>query len=307
MTSVHTEELAIQGDVYPSRNNGAADILPRLDPVVYSESTQKSPIDFALIEQYKEQGFLVLENIFDEEEVSQYKEELNRLRKNQDIRESPISITEPASGELRSVFQVHETSPIFKTLASDERLTDIAKYILDDKIYVHQSRLNYKPGFHGKDFYWHSDFETWHVEDGMPRMRALSMSIALAENFVYNGPLMLVPGSHKFYVSCEGETPKNHFETSLKKQEYGVPNEDQLTSLIDKGGIVTATCKPGSVIIFDCNTMHGSNSNISSQARSNVFFVYNACQNKVQAPYSTLQPRPEHICSRKSIKPIGPK
>src|SRR3546814_10756649 len=44
------------------------------------------------------------------------------------------------------------------------------------------SRLNYKPGFKGKEFYWHSDFETWHVEDGMPQMRALSMSILLAEN-----------------------------------------------------------------------------------------------------------------------------
>ncbi len=43
------------------------------------------------------------------------------------------------------------------------------------------------PGFTGSGFYWHSDFETWHAEDGMPSMRAVSCSIALTENFAYNG------------------------------------------------------------------------------------------------------------------------
>lgn len=62
------------------------------------------------------------------------------------------------------------------------RLLDIAQFLLDDEVYIHQSRLNYKPGFRGKEFYWHSDFETWHVEDGMPRLRALSISITLTEN-----------------------------------------------------------------------------------------------------------------------------
>src|SRR3546814_3200003 len=58
-----------------------------------------------------------------------------------------------------------------RRLAADERLAGVARFLLDDTVYIHQSRLNYKPGFQGKEFYWHSDFETWHVEDGMPRMR----------------------------------------------------------------------------------------------------------------------------------------
>ena len=53
----------------------------------------------------------------------------------------------------------------------------IAEQILGSQVYIHQSRVNLKPGFKGKEFYWHSDFETWHIEDGMPRMRALSCSI----------------------------------------------------------------------------------------------------------------------------------
>ncbi len=133
-------------------------------------------------------------------------------------------ITEPGSQEIRSIFEIHAQSAVISRLAADERLADVARFLLDDEVYIHQSRLNYKPGFQGKEFYWHSDFETWHVEDGMPRMRALSMSVLLAENTPDNGPLMLMPGSHRVFLTCVGETPEDHYRMSLKKQEYGVPD-----------------------------------------------------------------------------------
>ena len=139
------------------------------------------------------------------------------------------------SNDIRSVFRVHESSPLFKALSADTRLADLARFLLNDEVYIHQSRLNYKPGFRGKEFYWHADFETWHVEDGMPNMRALSMSITLTENFEHNGPLMLFPGSHRQYVVCEGETPDNHYLASLKKQEYGVPSDTCLKTLARRG------------------------------------------------------------------------
>jgi ectoine hydroxylase len=201
---------------------------------------------------------------------------------------------------------VHSISPVFKRLASDVRLAGIAQGLLDDDVYIHQSRLNYKPGFRGKEFYWHSDFETWHVEDGMPAMRALSMSITLTENTQHNGPLMLMPGSHKSYAVCTGETPANHFKASLKKQEYGVPEDDLLEQLASHNGVVSAVAKPGSVIIFDCNTMHGSNSNITPDPRSNVFFVYNAISNRVVQPFCDQSPRPEYIATREHVETIKP-
>jgi len=55
-------------------------------------------------------------------------------------------------------------------------------------------------------------FETWYAEDGMPRMRAISCSINLTENFEFNVPLMAIPGSHKTYIFCGGKTPDNHYE-----------------------------------------------------------------------------------------------
>ncbi|MBN0988513.1 ectoine hydroxylase [Amphritea sp. ZJ14W] len=292
-------------DLYPSRQ-GVHRITQRQDPTVYAPKGRVAPISDQQINDYAEQGFMVLEDMFSAVEVNLFQQELERLRNDTEVKQSGETITEPESGEVRSVFRVHENSPLFRKLAADPRLAELARYILNDEVYIHQSRLNYKPGFRGKEFYWHSDFETWHVEDGMPRMRALSMSITLTENFDYNGPLMLIPGSHQQYAACAGETPENHFQSSLKKQEYGVPSDDQLKQMAQSGGIVSARCKPGSVIVFDCNVMHGSNGNITPEPRSNVFFVYNAMSNRVVAPFCDQPPRPEYICSRENISAVPP-
>jgi ectoine hydroxylase len=296
-------KLAVE-DEYPSRNGQEAKLVKRHDPVVYAPESSKPPIASSYIQQYEQQGFMVLDNMFTSEEIDEFRKESTRLRTDISIQHSSETITERGSDAVRSVFNLHENSPIFKKLASDERLVSLARYILNDEVYIHQSRLNYKPGFSGKEFYWHSDFETWHVEDGMPRMRALSMSITLTENFYHNGPLMLIPGSHQHYVVCEGETPDNHHLASLKKQQFGVPPDHCLSELVEKSGVVTATGKPGSITVFDCNTMHGSNSNITPDSRSNIFIVYNALSNKVGQPFCAQAPRPEYICTRDNIKSI---
>lgn len=293
-------------DLYPSRNGASAMLVERQDPVVYSPACRQAPIDSALIESYEKNGFLLLEGLFSNEEVDLFRREVQRLRSDPLIAKRDEAISEPDSGEIRSIFKVQALSPIFKKLASDRRLAGLAQFILNDEIYIHQSRVNYKPGFKGREFFWHSDFETWHVEDGMPRMRALSVSILLTDNYGYNGPLMLVPGSHKAYAVCSGETPRDHYHQSLRRQELGVPDSVIMERLVDRGGIVTATARAGSVIVFDCNTMHGSNSNISPQPRSNVFFVYNSLSNRIGSPFCQQPPRPEFIASRRRIDLVEP-
>ena len=83
-----------------------------------------------------------------------------------------------------------------------------------------------------------------------------------------------------------------------------MPSDDALRQLIDQYGIRTATGKAGSVVIFDCNTMHGSNGNITPFPRSNIFIVYNAMSNRVVDPFCHRPPRPEWVASRNTIKPI---
>lgn len=292
-------------DVYPSRMGARPELTERLDPVIHPGGpvSRLSAEDEASFER---NGFLFFERLFKPEEISRLNQELRRLTSSERMRSREECITEPGSEVVRSIFRVHRLSDVFDWLSRDARLLDVARHILGSEVYLHQSRVNLKPGFNGKEFYWHSDFETWHMEDGMPRMRAVSVSLALTENYAFNGPLMVIPGSHKTYVACVGETPEEHYKQSLKKQEYGVPDHESLKRLADQGGIVAPTGPAGSAVLFDCNTMHGSNSNITPYPRSNVFFVYNSVENALLDPFCGLKPRPEHIAARESFTALPP-
>lgn len=292
-------------DLYASRRSGKATTIVRRDPVVYSSWSPASPLTRDQVLSYERDGFLVLKDIFTPDEVEGLQREAARIEKGPAELERPTIITEPDSDAVRSVFEIHKQSNVFQRLVADDRLARVAQFLLGDDVYIHQSRINLKLGFHGEDFYWHSDFETWHVEDGMPRMRALSMSVLLTENTAVNGPTMFMKGSHKTYVSCIGETPEDHYKSSLRKQEYGVPDEANLTKLA-KDGIGMPTGPAGTVVVFECNTMHGSNTNITPYPRWNAFFVFNAVSNKLQAPFGPAKPRPEMIAARDAVKTIVP-
>lgn len=301
--------MEVLQDLYPSRVELEAHILKRRDPVIHSDGPPSKGLTPDQAESYRRDGFLSIPSLFSPEEVEAFREELERLATSDGMAEREESITEPNSGDVRSIFSVHRLSEFFGRLACDPRLLDIVRYLLADDVYIHQSRVNMKPGFVGKEFYWHSDFETWHVEDGMPNMRAVSVSIALTENNEFNGPLMLMPGSQEHYVTCIGKTPENHYKQSLKRQEYGVPDPTSLRFLADRNGIVAPKGPAGSVTIFDCNTMHGSNGNISPYPRSNVFFVFNSVTNRLVDPFGAATPRPEFIATRETfevLKPVAP-
>lgn len=285
---------------YPSRVDATPEILPRQEPVVYGDMMAKDgkPLSLRELEQFDRRGFLFLPEVFTRDEIDLMNKELNILARRPNNRKRPEVIQEPSSRTVRSIFEVHKSSPTFRRAAADRRLAGIAEQILDSRAYIHQSRVNLKPALDGKEFFWHSDFETWHQEDGMPAMRAVSMSIFLTDSVEFNGPLMVVPRSHRQFVQCAGETPDEHYKQSLRRQQYGVPDLEGLTQLVENNGIEAPKGPAGSVVIFDCNLMHGSTGNLSPWPRVNLFFVYNSVKNALVDPFCGQPPRPEYIASR---------
>ena len=132
----------------------------------------------------------------------------------------------------------------------------------------------------------------------MPVPRALSCVVYLMDTMPQNGALMVIPGSHMTFISCSGEAPENHWTESLRRQIYGMPDKKFVTSLANKYGIKYATGKAGTVLMFDCNLVHGSHSNISPWGRTSLFSVYNSVTNVVGPPIYASKPRPEHVCTR---------
>lgn len=284
-------------DRYPTRCAAESRFLDRRDPVVWP-GFEDGPVTSEDLAAHEAKGFHTVEGLLSPAEVQTYWQELQRLSRDPEVRSDERAVVEQSSDEVRSIFEVHRSSPLIGELVQDPRILDRARQLLGSDVYVHQSRVNYMPGFRGGGFYWHSDFETWHAEDGMPAMRAVSLSVALTDNFPFNGGLMVMPGAHRTFVSCVGETPQDNYKSSLKQQRVGVPSEEDITKLAYEHGIEQFTGPAGSALWFDSNTMHGSGNNITPFPRSNIFIVFNSVHNALDEPYAADQRRPEFVAAR---------
>ncbi|MGH9130265.1 MAG: phytanoyl-CoA dioxygenase family protein, partial [Acidimicrobiales bacterium] len=160
----------MSADRYPTRAGGESLILPRLDPVVYPSSG--GPLSPGQVKGFEADGFLEVDRLLDDQTIQSLRAELDRLADDPELGASERVIREPTGLAVRSIFELHVVSPLIRTLIADPRVVAPARQLLGSDVYVHQSRANLKPGFDGREFSWHSDFETWHAEDGMPRMRA---------------------------------------------------------------------------------------------------------------------------------------
>lgn len=282
-------------DAYPTRSHGD-EFVPRTHPTVWGSGTD-GPVDDVELAGHARRGYTILPDFITASEVSTLSAELDRLISDPSLRDDERVITERESGEVRSVFQVEQLSEQIDALARDPRLLDRARQLLGSEVYLHQTRVNYMPGFKGTGFYWHSDFETWHAEDGLPTPRAVSCSIALTRNHPFNGGLMVMPGSHEIFVPGIGETPDNNHASSLQEQTVGVPSQAAITALAEQCGIGQFTGPAGSALWFDSNIMHASANNITPYPRSNVFLVFNSVENAPVQPFAASTRRPAHIAN----------
>ena len=283
-------------DLYPTRKGDETMVSPRHEPIVHGNADH-GPMSAETLRAYDEKGYISIDELITPDELELFRAELRRLSQDPKVKADERTVVEAKSDEVRSIFDIHRTNEVFRKIANDPRIVRRAEQLLGSEVYIHQSRINYKPGFVGKDFSWHSDFETWHAEDGMPEPRAVSISISLTDNYSYNGPLMIMPGSHRQYISCVGGTPDDNYKKSLIMQGAGTPDPDTLREFADTYGIDVLEGPAGGATMFDSNCMHASNGNVTPYPRSNVFIVYNSVENTCVEPYSATKPRPEFLGS----------
>lgn len=290
-------------DRYPTRISSEILMMKRQEPTVWG-SPEGGPVSADELAQFGADGFLTAAELLTPGEVAECLTELRQLNSGPQVHADYRGSSEPGGDEVRTVFDIHRMDGPLGKLASDPRLADRARQILGSDVYVHQSRISYRPGFSGKGFYWHSDFEAWHAQDGMPGMRAVGISVTLADEYPHSGALMIMPGSHRTFVSCADETQSGRDGEPLRMLEIRRPDTTSLATLCGESGITALPGTAGSAVIFDSNCLHGSLDNITPYPRSNVFIVYNSVENTLVEPFAGTAPRPHHIASR-DFTPVG--
>ena len=243
------------------------------------------------MEQFHEEGYFFIPEAFSPEEVA--------LMNNAalDIFRTPREqIWLEKSGAPRTAFACHTYNDVFATLAHHPRLVEPVEQVFGEPCYVHQFKVNAKSAFSGDVWQWHQDFVTWQNDDGMPEPRAMNISVFLDDVLPINGPLMLVPRSHK-----SGAIEAGH-DTSTTAYPLWTLDNDRVAALVEKGGIVAPTGKAGGLLMFNGNLVHGSAGNITPYPRKIVYLTLSAVSNQIRKPT-----RPDWIAHRDftPIKALG--
>jgi ectoine hydroxylase len=247
------------------------------------------------IRQFDELGYLYFPNCFSEEEIALMRQEgdaILRLEREEVWREN--------SGAPRTAFAAHKFNEVFRLLAHHPRLVTPLEQIFGESLYVHQFKLNAKAAFEGDVWQWHQDYGTWARDDGMPEPRAMNISIFLDEVLPINGPLMLIPKSHKHGTLAAGH------DKSTTSYPLWTLDQETVTRLCAEAappggiGIVAPTGKPGSVLMFHGNLVHASPPNITPYPRKIVYLTLCAVSNHI-----TKFTREEWIAHR-DFAPIVP-
>lgn len=240
--------------------------------------------------QFETEGWLLLENRFTQAEIEVLKGELPKIfamRREEVWREK--------DGEaVRTAFAAHTYNEAFDRLGRHPRLIEPVMQLLDGPVYMHQYKINGKAAFNGDVWQWHQDYGTWARDDLMPQPRAMNIAVFLDEVTEFNGPLYLIPRSHK-----QGVIEAGH-DTATTSYPLWTLDKERIKELATEGGIVAPKGEPGTVLMFHSNMVHASAPNISPWDRVIVYLSLCHVDNHIRQ-----FKRPEWIAHR-DFAPIEP-
>ncbi len=211
--------------------------------------------------QFDEQGYLFLPDVFNSDEVAALTSELDGIF----AQDRPENVREKNGKAVRTTFAAHTFNEAFRRLGQHPRLVDPVMQLLDGSVYIHQYKINAKAAFDGDVWQWHQDYGTWARDDLMPEPRAMNIALFLDEVSEFNGPLMFIPGSHK-----GGKLDAGHDVKTTSYPLWTLDN-DTVKRLVNRGGMVAPKGRAGSVLLFHCNLVHCSASNMSPWDRTIVY------------------------------------
>lgn len=241
------------------------------------------------IKQFDDDGYLFLPKCFSEIEVAALRTEAEGI-----YDQDRPQVWREKSGAPRTAFAAHTYNEAFRILGAHPRLIEPVEQLFGEQLYMHQFKINAKAKFDGDVWQWHQDYGTWARDDGMPEAKAMNIAVFLDEVLPINGPLMLVPKSHKQGVFAAG-----HDKGTTSYPLWTLDNAT-VEKLVKEGGIIAPTGKPGAVLMFHGNLVHGSSGNITPYSRKIVYLTLNAVSNYIRKPT-----RPEWI-AHQDFAPIKP-
>jgi len=176
-------------------------------------------------------------------------------------REARIAhLSVPAERKLSKLFRVHREHEAFRDFCSDPKLLDLVAPLLGDELDCFLSQFIFKhPGAMGQP--WHQDAFYFRFDRG-PQV---GVWLAVSESTLENGPLWVLPGSHREAVA--EVVPDRRSDANLGYVE-----------IVDRDfdGAEPVLLQPGDLLVFHSHLMHRSTDNTSDTSRAAMVFHFAA-------------------------------
>jgi len=224
-------------------------------------------------ESYKENGFILLDNVFtnDEvEEISQAYDDVFNLKSQQNdleaawegkwLKESGLQ------SEKKTVLSIHNLqchNAVFTKILLNKKLIDsVADCVGSPNVLLHHSKAHVKPPEKGTAYPPHQDYHYFPYE----KHSLVAAFVHVDDSDPENGGVYVYPGSHKNGpLEDVSDLPDFHYmEHSKFPIEKGVP----------------VTAKKGQVLIFSYLTVHASYPNISNRSRRMLLYQLMAAEDR---------------------------
>lgn len=217
-------------------------------------------------------GWLKVENLFTEQEISKAKESFDQLEvtanqlKTTQVYQDSQFVLDNKNGEtvINRIVWAGGCQPYLLEIGQDPRLTSLAAQLLENNEVMHLlNQAHFKKPRDGVEFQWHQDIEnrdkgngTW--KDLKGNGSFVQTILILDEMTLDNGPLLFIP-------------------------ESGLQGKLEKPLIVDREKAVTLTAKPGTVLLFGPYTVHCSFVNESDYSRRVLIngYAYPGCNGRI--------------------------
>jgi ectoine hydroxylase-related dioxygenase (phytanoyl-CoA dioxygenase family) len=222
-----------------------------------------SPAD---VKVYQDQGYLVVPDVLDAAALTAVRAELARTL---DGARAVTTHTDrydlepghrPDDPRVRRIKQPHRFYPVFRDLMRHPRLVAVLQALLGRGVRLHGSKINLKSPRYGSPVEWHQDWAFYpHTNDDL-----LAVGVMLDDATSDNGPLLVVPGSHR------GPTFDHHADGCFCGAIDPAAIRDEIARAVPLTG------RAGSMSFHHVRLVHGSAQNVSSLPRTLLLSEYGA-------------------------------
>jgi phytanoyl-CoA hydroxylase len=215
---------------------------------------------------YREQGYLVVPDVLDAATLVAARREMARILEGARAVTAHTDVYDLEPGHraddprVRRVKMPHRFFPVFEELMRHPTLVTILRDLLGDAIRLHGSKINLKSPRYGSPVEWHQDWAFYpHTNDDL-----LAVGVMLDDCTSDNGPLLVVPGSHR------GPTFNHHADGYFCGAIDPTAIRDEIARAVPLTG------RAGSMSFHHVRLVHGSAQNVSSLPRTLLLYEYGA-------------------------------